>query len=107
LAIEGGFAVAPFAAHAAVGEWGRGAAFAATPTAMLGGTAILFGFEPRTVDHGTLAQQRVMWSLFGVGLFASAIGVIDVAFAGQRSQALHVAPAIGFGEMGMQITGAL
>jgi hypothetical protein len=48
-----------------------------------------------------------MWSLFGVGLFASAIGVIDVAFAGQRSQALHVAPAIGFGEMGMQITGAL
>src|SRR5258708_31312543 len=54
-AIEGGFAVAPLAAHAVVGEWGRGAAFAATPTAMLAGTATLFGFEPRTVAHRTLA----------------------------------------------------
>ena len=97
--IESGFALAPLTSHAVVGEWGRGAAFAAVPTATTLGTIPVFLLNPASVDHGTLPQQRVMW-----GLFCTGPRRVDggrhrhrvLALAG----ALHVAPVLGAGQRG-------
>jgi hypothetical protein len=107
LTIQGGFALAPLVAHGAVGEWGRGAAFASVPTAMFAGTATLFGLEPDAVDHGTLPEQRVIWGLLCAGLFSGALGVVDVAFAPDRARSVHVSPTVGATGVGLQIGGAL
>jgi hypothetical protein len=107
LLIESGFTVAPFAAHAALGQWSRGLAFAAPPTAALGGTAALFDDSPGTVLHGSLPEQRVMWGLFGLGLVSSIVGVIDVAFAAPKVGPVALAPAFGPGAEGLALGGEL
>jgi hypothetical protein len=103
--IESGFALAPLTSHAVVGEWGRGAAFAAVPTATTLGTIPVFLLNPAGVDHGTLPQQRVMWGLFCTGLAGSMAGVIDTAFSPGRR--LHIAPVLGAGNAGIVVGGAL
>jgi hypothetical protein len=107
LTIAGGFGLAPAVAHAVVGEWGRGAAFAAPPVAAFAGSVGLFAYAPGAVEHGSLEQQRVLWSLFGVGLFSSAIGVFDAAFALDRAVPVRVAPVAGPGSAGLAIAGVL
>jgi hypothetical protein len=105
LTIESGFTLAPFAAPGAVGEWGRGALFAAAPAAALGGTATLFGLVPNTIDQGSLEQQRLMWGLFVAGQIASVAGVVDAALAPWRAKNLVIAPSVGAGRAGVEIGG--
>jgi hypothetical protein len=105
LTIESGFTVAPFAAHAVVGEWGRGALFAAAPAAALAGTATLFGLVPGTVDQGSIEQQRLMWGLFVGAEVAAVVGVVDAALAPWRSKDIVIAPSVGAGQAGVQIGG--
>lgn len=105
LTIETGFALAPLTAHAVVGEWGRGALFAAAPAATLGGTVALFAAVPDAVDSGSLDQQRLMWGLLVAGQLASVAGIIDAALAPGQSKTLLVAPVIGLGKAGAQIGG--
>jgi len=107
LVMEGGFALAPLASHAVVGEWTRGIAFAAVPAAMTGGSAVLFNVDPGTIVHGSLPEQRVLWGLFGAGLFSSAVGVVDAAFARDRANSLIVAPSVGAEHLGLQLAGTL
>ena len=76
--MESGFVLAPWTAHAALGQWTRGLAFAALPAATVGGAAGLFDYAPGTVLHGSLVQQRILWGLFGAGLVSSVVGVLDV-----------------------------
>ncbi len=104
-AIESGFVLAPLASHAAVGEWGRGAVFAAVPAATTVATIPIFTSVPDAVDHGSLPVQRWMWGLFCGGMAAAAVGVIDSAFAPDR--AIRVAPMIGGGTAGVMVGGAL
>ena len=92
LAIQGGFVLGPLTGHAVVGEWGRGALFAALPAASFGGSAALFDYAPAAVAHGTLEQQRVLWVLFGVGFISSTVGVVDAVFAPDRVRKIYVAP---------------
>jgi|SRR5580658_9955089 hypothetical protein len=108
--IEAGFTLSPLVAHGVVGEWGRGAAFAAFPAAMTGGTVALFQAVPNTIDHGTLGQQRVMWALFGLDLAGSVAGIVDAANAKRRAHPLRdlrIAPVVGGGEVGVGIGGLL
>jgi len=107
LLMESGFVFAPVAAHGAMGEWPRGLAFAALPAATMGGTVALFEDVPGAVLHGTLVQQRILWGLFGAGLVASAIGVLDVAWAVPRARVLAIAPMLGGGRMGLEVGGPL
>jgi hypothetical protein len=104
--MEGGFALAPLTSHAVMGEWGRGALFAAVPTLTGLGTIPVFLEQPAAVEHGTLEEQRVMYVLYGVGLAASVAGVVDAAFAPGR-RAVHVAPMVGGGRAGMVLGGTL
>jgi hypothetical protein len=104
-ALESSFTLAPLVSHGLVGEWARGAVFAAVPTAMTLGTIPVFLVNGAAVEHGELPQQRVMWGLFSVGLAASMAGVVDTVFAPGR--ALHVAPAVGAGSAGVIVGGAL
>jgi hypothetical protein len=105
LAIESGFALAPFTSHAAVGEWWRGAAFAAIPTASTLGSVPIFLARQDAVENGPIPQQEGLWWLFVAGLGSSIIGVVDATFAPARS--LHVAPVLGPHSAGLTVGGAL
>jgi hypothetical protein len=114
LSIDAGFALAPLASHAVSQEWTRALLFAAVPSACLAGTATLVAIHPATIDHGELEDQRVIWSLFGVGLFSSLVGVVDSAFADQRATSatlrrspIAVAPLLGPGRLGLALGAAL
>jgi hypothetical protein len=107
LTIESGFVLSPFAAHAVSGEWGRGTLFAMVPLSTLAVTLALFQMEPDTVESGTLVQQRWMWAMFGAGLFASGVGVVDSLWAPARSQRLSAVPLVGPGQAGLAIGGSL
>jgi hypothetical protein len=105
--MESGFALAPLSAHAVTGEWGRGVAFAAVPAAAIGGTSALFAFDPGTVAHGSLPEQRWLWAMFGVALATSTAGVVDSLFAGARARSVVVAPAVATDRVGLVVGGAL
>jgi hypothetical protein len=107
LTLESGFVLSPLLSHGVEGEWGRGALFASVPAACLAGTATLFGVVPNTVDQGSLPQQRLMWGLFVAGQFASAVGVVDAAFAPMRRRNILIVPTVGLGQVGLQIGGVL
>jgi hypothetical protein len=107
LVMESGFVVAPWTAHAALGQWARGLAFAALPAATTGGTVGLFDYAPGTVLHGTLVQQRILWGLFGTGLVSSVVGMLDVTLARPRAGSVAVAPMVGAGQVGLQVGGGL
>jgi hypothetical protein len=110
LTMASGFALAPLAAHAVVGEWSRGALFAAAPAASLGATIGLFEYSPNAVSHGTLEVQRWLWGFFGFGFFSSAIGVVDAGFAPRRDAragGLRLTPMAGRGSAGLLLEGAL
>lgn len=107
LTLESGFVLSPLVAHAVEGEWGRGLLFSAVPLACLGGTATLFGVVPNTVDQGSLPQQRLMWGLFVGGQFASAVGIVDAAFAPLRASKIRVVPIVGLGQVGLSVGGEL
>jgi len=52
LTMESGFALAPFTAHAVVGEWWRGVAFSALPTATTLGTVPVFLYNEECAKSG-------------------------------------------------------
>jgi hypothetical protein len=105
LGLESGFVVAPLAAHAVVGEWGRGALFAAVPAVTTLSTLPVFLEQPDAVDHGSLEEQRVMWSLFVGGLGVAVAGIIDAATSTSRS--VHLTPILARGTAGLVVGGAL
>jgi hypothetical protein len=102
--IEGGFALAPLTAHAVVGEWGRGAAFAAVPTASMLGTVPIFLARQDALENGVIPQQEGLWWLFAAGLISGIVGVVDATFAPGR--ALRIAPVAGPHEARLVIGGA-
>ena len=103
--IEGGFSAAPLVSHAVIGEWGRGAVWAAIPTATTLATIPVFSLDGAAVEHGTLPEQRVMWGLFCGGLAVSMAGVVDTVFSAAR--AVHVSPVVGAGGAGVTVGGVL
>src|SRR5205085_7534392 len=78
LTMESTFAIAPIVAHGVSGDWARGFAWAAAPAAAVGGTAGLFAYDKGTIFHGSLAEQRWLWSFFGAGLAVGTAGLVDV-----------------------------
>jgi hypothetical protein len=107
LTMESGFALAPLAAHGVVGEWTRGLAFAALPAASTGGTLALFEYDPGTIAHGSLPEQRWMWAMFGVALADATVGIVDALFAPGRARTVAFAPVVSRGQVGLLVEGAL
>jgi hypothetical protein len=111
LTIESGIALAPFAAHAVAGEWARGLAFSALPAGAIGGTAALFQYDPGTIAHGSLPEQRWLWSMFSVALAASTAGIVDALLSGpdapMRARSIVVAPTVASGRVGLVLQGPL
>jgi hypothetical protein len=63
--------------------------------------------DSNAVRHSNLTQQRILWSLFVVGIFSSAYGVVDATFADSRARRVVVAPVVGAGTAGLEIEGTL
>jgi hypothetical protein len=89
-----GFTIAPFVAHAMVGEWLRGAAFSAVPLATTIGNAVVLGSATsQTIDVTPLNQDQRFIVLFtSIGMLGSVIGLLDVALF--KPAKVHVAPNI-------------
>lgn len=112
LTMQTAFALAPLTSHALSEEWTRAGLFAAIPFACLAGSATLIAAHPMTIQDGELEDQRVIWSLFGVGLLSAVVGVVDSAFADKRSGAsgrrsLALTPILGPGHVGVGLGAAL
>jgi hypothetical protein len=110
LTVQLGYTASPLLAHGVVGEWGRGALFAVVPAAALGSTAAFYRSRTDGVEFSTLDDQRLVWSLFTVGLVASAAGVIDVVLAGDRQKkkkTLALRPGFAPGQAWVQCEGTL
>jgi|HubBroStandDraft_4_1064222.scaffolds.fasta_scaffold207233_3 hypothetical protein len=109
LTIQAGFTLSPIAAHAVVGEWDRGALFAAVPAGALAGTAAFYRSRTDGVEFSTQDSQWLVWGLFTAGLAVSTAAAIDVLFAGRRRHepTLALRPAIGPGQAGLRIEGEL
>ena len=105
LGVETGFTLAPLLAHGVVGEWGRGAAFAALPAATTLGTIPIFVNDPSAEEHGYLWEQDLLWGFFVTGLAAATVGVIDAAYASSRW--VRVAPMVAPGHAGLVVGGVL
>ncbi len=84
IAAAAGFALAPLTAHLVTGEYGRGALFAAVPAATTLGLSALVVADRDAIYSGTEATRVCFVALFLTGATASAIGVIDAAFAPDR-----------------------
>jgi hypothetical protein len=107
MVMQSGFAAAPIVAHGITGEWGRGLLFGSVPLATPAGSATVFAIDPTAVRHSALPEQRVLWSLFVVGLFSSAYGVVDALSADERARRVVVTPTFGRGAAGIDVEGTL
>lgn len=107
MVMQSSFAAAPIVAHGITGEWGRGLLFASVPLATTAGSATVFAVDPSAVRHSALPEQRILWSLFVVGLFSSAYGVVDTLSADARARRVVVTPVVGRGVAGIDVEGTL
>lgn len=81
-----GFALSPLAAHVALGEWDRAAAFAAVPVASEIAMSTLFAARPETVFHGTVGSRTTFALLFTADVLGAALGLVDVMMASERAR---------------------
>jgi hypothetical protein len=109
LTIQAGFTLSPVAAHGVVGEWDRGALFAAVPAGTLAGTAAFYRTRTDGVEFSTKESQWMVWGLFTTGLAVSTAAAIDVLFADKRRHEPTIAlrPTIGPCQAGLRIEGSL
>jgi hypothetical protein len=107
MVMQSSFAAAPIVAHGITGEWGRGLLFSSVPLATTAGSATVLAIDPNAVRHSPLPEQRILWSLFVVGLFSSAYGVVDALSADERARHLVVTPVVGRGIAGIDVEGTL
>ena len=109
LTIQAGFTLSPVAAHGVVGEWDRGALFAAVPAGTLAGTAAFYRTRTDGVEFSTKESQWMVWGLFTTGLAVSTAAAIDVLFADKRRHEPTIAlrPTIGHCQAGLRIEGSL
>jgi hypothetical protein len=109
LAIQAGATLSPLIAHGLVGEWDRGAAFAAIPAGALAGTAALYRGRTDGVEYSNVTEQWLVWGFFSASIAASVAGAADVLFAGSRLRGQGVAlyPIVGPGQAALEVGGLL
>jgi hypothetical protein len=108
LAIETGFTLSPLAGHGVLGEWDRGAAFAALPAGSVAATAAYYRSKTNGVEYWKLGQNWMLWGFFTTGLVVSTAGAIDVIFAANRwREGVALVPMLGPGQAGLRIEGTL
>lgn len=102
-----GFTVAPFVAHAIVGQWLRGAALSAVPLAGVIGNAIVLGANPNVDQMPLNPDQRLVYAFTTAGLLGSFIGLLDVAlYKPSKPRAVHVSPSISRAGGGFVVGGS-
>jgi hypothetical protein len=84
-----GFTLAPLVAHGMMGEWVRGVPFASVPFACGVALAVLMQQPNGDVlsELGNPGSRVPFWALASTALAASTFGVVDAAFAPNRSRA--------------------
>jgi hypothetical protein len=100
-----GFTVAPFVAHAIVGEWLRGVAFSAVPLAGVVGNAIVLAGNPNVDQMPLNPDQRLVYAFTTAGLLGSFIGLLDVALFKSKPP-VRIAPSISQSSAGVVLGGS-
>ena len=110
---ESGLVLAPFVAHAAVGEYRRGLAFSAVPATFAAGMTTLLLFVPDTIDGGKLHIQYIFAATLIGSFLGATIGVVDAILVGDRAAArprvprLALAPMVTQHHVGIALGGTL
>lgn len=105
-----GLALAPIVSHLIVGEWRRALGFGAVPVAAAAVMAVLLTQQDDVItDLGTPASRVPFVVVLCASLFASGVGLVDSALAGQRAQArrITVAPMLSGHLVGLAFAGTL
>lgn len=107
-----GLVLAPIVAHIVVGEWKRAAAFGAAPFAAEIAMIALVSAKPDAVFSGNMLSRASFGLLFAVDAFGAALGLVDVALAGERARSrklggLTIVPRVGGGQIGIVVGGTL
>ena len=110
LTCSAGFAVAPFVAHAIMGQWLRGAAFSAVPLASVVGNAFVLGANSNVDQMPLNPDQRLVYAFTTAGLLGSFIGLLDVVLYKPSKPRVvrwaHVAPSISRAGGGFVVGGS-
>ena len=100
-----GFTIAPFVAHAMMGEWLRGVAFSAVPLASVIGNSIVLGSNANLDQMPLNPDQRLVYAFTTAGLLGSFIGLLDVALFKSKPP-VRVAPSISHSGAGVVLGGS-
>lgn len=85
-----GLVLAPLAAHAVTGEWGRGALFALPPLVAEGTLVVVFATTPDALNHAPASIRIPYASAVGIAVVTSAIGVVDAMRFSDRTRKRRV-----------------
>lgn len=103
-----GLSLAPFAAHAVLGEWLRGGLLALAPLATSTAMGTLVAVKPEVMVNSDIPSRRWFIGLYAATFALSAIATFDVVLGEKRKadrlheerpRAFHVVPLLG------QVTG--
>jgi hypothetical protein len=107
LVAQGGFVLAPITAHAAAGEWGRGAIFAMPPLAAEGTMVGVMLSYPDVLRKSPVGIQYLYAGSLSLSVLSGAVGVIDTTFAEGRARRVRVTPLFDRSAAGAMIGGTL
>jgi hypothetical protein len=95
-----GLVLAPLAAHAVTGEWGRGALFALPPLVCEGTLVFVFASTPDALNHAPAGIRIPYATAMGMAVVTSAIGVVDAMRFTDRTRKRRVSVSpFGIGGM--------
>lgn len=110
LGAQVGMMLAPLAAHAVVGETGRGIWFSLPLLVPVVTTATTMAFAPDLIKHADAGVQYVSYLSFMLSIVGGTIGVLDAVRAGERrkaTSAFQLTPLFGNGTAGAILSGSL
>jgi hypothetical protein len=119
LGSQTGMVLAPFAAHAVVGETKRGVWWSLPLLAPLATNSVLTGLYPSIIKRAPAGIQYATFISFTISIFGSTLGVLDAVRVGERrpkrslqpqkdsASSWSVVPMVGGGMAGAMLSRSL
>jgi hypothetical protein len=112
LGSQAGMALAPFVAHAVVGETKRGVWWSLPLLAPLATNGVLTGLYPSIIKHAPAGIQYATFISFTISIVGGTLGVLDAVRVGERrpkksAASWSVVPIVGEGTAGAMFSWSL
>lgn len=112
LGAQSGMVLAPFAAHAVVGETMRGIWWSLPLLVPVATNSVFMGVFPSLIKRAPAGVQYATFISFTISIIGSTLGVLDAARVGERrpkkaASSFSLVPMIGGGTTGAMLSGSL